>query len=149
MIPPRLILVPIDFEEVSDHALEHAIGLASALKATVHITHILQLPVYNFPDASFLASPELIARLSTSAQTRMNAVLAKLQNSGVTIESSLREGVPHEEVIAAAKAMNADLIVMGTHGRGLIAHALLGSVAERVVRTSPVPVLVVRKSESK
>jgi nucleotide-binding universal stress UspA family protein len=147
MIPPRLILVPIDFEEVSEHALEHALALAVALKATVHVTHILQLPVYNFPDASFLASPELIARLSTSAQQRLNAVLAKIQDRGVTIESSLREGIPHEEVIATAQAIGADLIVMGTHGRGMIAHALLGSVAERVVRLSPIPVLVVRKSE--
>ena len=143
----RTILVPTDFGETSDHALEAALDLAKALQAKLHVVHVYQIPVYGFPDGAFVPGPEIAARISESAERGLAAILERYGDRGVPLTKSLRTGAPHEEIVACAKELPADLVVMGTHGRGAIAHALLGSVTERVVRTSPIPVLTIRHRE--
>jgi nucleotide-binding universal stress UspA family protein len=147
MLTIRTILVPTDFGETSEHALEGALDLAKALGAKVHVLHVYQIPVYGFPDGAFLAGPEVATKISEAAQGGLDEVLARHKERGVPMTASLRQGAAHEEIVGTAKELPAELVVMGTHGRGLIAHALLGSVTERVVRTSPVPVLTIRHRE--
>ncbi len=142
----RTILAAVDFSETSDHALEVALDLAKTLGATLHVAHVYQIPVYGFPDGAFLAGPEVASRLAQASQRGLDELVARYADSGVAIVSHLREGPAHDGILEVAADVHADLLVLGTHGRGAIAHALLGSVSEKVVRTSKTPVLTVRKS---
>lgn len=143
----RTILVPTDFGETSDHALEAALDLAKQLQAKVHLLHVYQVPVYGFPDGAFVPGPEIATRISEAAQKGLDHVLERYASRGVPMTKALSTGGAAEEIVAVAKQLPAELIVMGTHGRGVIAHALLGSVTERVVRTSTIPVLTIRHRE--
>jgi universal stress protein A len=144
MISIRRILCPVDFSPTAEHALRYGLELARGMGAELHLLHVFQLPIYAMPDGALIAAPEQVATLSDRLQEELNKMAAAFP--GVT-KSYLLEGVPHREIDALAKKIGADLIVMGTHGRSGLAHLLIGSVAERVVRSSPVPVLTVRKPE--
>jgi nucleotide-binding universal stress UspA family protein len=143
MNPIRTIVVGTDFSEIADAALDQAIELARRLDAGIVIVHAYELPIYGFPDGALLATPEVAARLADHAQAGLDAVVRGRRNCGVPIQGHLRQGVPWEEILAAARTAKADLVVVGTHGRRGLAHALLGSVAERVVRAAGSPVLTV------
>ena len=138
------ILVPVDFSDASEQSLQVAIDLAKTFKANVHLLHVYQVPVYGFPDGAFLAGPDIAAKLSDAAQHGLNLIVEKHRDQGVQLTGVLRQGNPHEEILAVASEVLADLIVLGTHGRSGLSHALLGSVTEKVVRTSPVPVMTIR-----
>jgi nucleotide-binding universal stress UspA family protein len=138
----RTILVPVDFSETSKAALDYAVSLAHPLGARLIVMHAYELPVYGFPDGAFVASAEVATRLMSSAQSGLDAFVAPYRD-GVRIDTVLRQGIPWEEVRAVAEDVGADLVVIGTHGRRGIARALLGSAAEKIVRTSQRPVLTV------
>ncbi len=121
-----------------------AIDLGARLGASVTLMHAFQVPVYTFPSGALVATAEVMGSVTTAAQDALNDAAARYANRGVVITTLLRDGVPWEEVNAVATETKADLIVIGTHGRRGIARALLGSVAEQVVRTSLCPVLTVR-----
>ncbi|MGE5242014.1 MAG: universal stress protein [Bacteroidota bacterium] len=125
----RRILVPVDGSASADRALEHAIALAKAHAATLKIV---------FVDGADEISRQII-----------EVAAAKARNAGLQPESGLLVKLPTEEIggviLQEAGSWTADLIVIGTHGRRGLAHALLGSVAERVIRAATVPVLVVRR----
>jgi len=142
----RRILCPVDFSEASEHALRYAADLASALEADLHVIHAYQLPVYAMPDGAMMAGPEALTKLTDDLQKQLDALVARV-SAARRIETHLVEGVPHGEIADASKRLGADMIVMGTHGRSGLQHFLLGSVAERVVRTAPIPVLTVRTPE--
>ena len=144
MSPIKRILVPIDFGETSDGAADMAISLAATLGASVTLMHAFEIPVMSFPDGSIVASAEVLSGITTAAQTALTAAAAKRSNRGVAVDTLLRDGAPADEINAAALAMKADLVVIGTHGRRGLARILLGSVAEKVVRTCACPVLTVR-----
>jgi nucleotide-binding universal stress UspA family protein len=141
----RLILCPVDFSPSSDKALDFALDLARPLGARVELVHVYQLPVYALPDGAVLAGPELVIRLSTELQKSLDALAARREDT--KLGTHLVEGVPFREVTRLAEKLGADLIVMGTHGRTGLKHMLLGSVAERVVRASNVPVITVPKHD--
>ena len=145
MITFKLILCPIDFSDTSAHALETAIELATQLNAKIHLVHVYQYPAFSMPEAD-LATPidlslqyDYVDRLKQQLEDLRN----KYSDSGINVGSTLAEGVPYVEIVETAKKINADLIIIGTHGRTGLSHMLLGSVAERVVRSSVVPVLSV------
>jgi nucleotide-binding universal stress UspA family protein len=140
----RSILSPVDFGVGSETALDYALDLAQALGATVHLLHVYQIPVYGFPDGAFLAGPEIATRLSEAAQKGLDGLVARISARYPNVKGVLKQGNPADEICEAAKSLGVDLIVLGTHGRKGIAHALMGSVAERVVRTSNIPVLTIR-----
>lgn len=146
MISIRRILCPVDFSETSDYALKYALELGQRFGAEVHLVHAYQLPVYAMPDGALVAGPEAVASLTDKLQKDLTA-LGK-RHEGVT-KTHLLEGVPHREIDDLAKKLPADIIVMGTHGRSGLARVLIGSVAERVVRTAPCPVLTVHVPEAK
>jgi len=141
---PKTILVATDFAPCSDAALDYAVPLARALGAKIHLFHAYELPVVGLPDGVVLGNEELEQRVVTATRTALAKAIAKHEGSGVTIEPHLREADPREGILAAAKELAADLIVVGTHGRKGFVRALVGSVAELIVRAAVVPVTIVR-----
>lgn len=145
MIAFNLILCPVDFSDTATHALETAIELATRLNAKIHLVHVYQYPTFSMPEAD-LATPidmSLQNDYSERLKQQLEDLYKNYSDSGITINSTLTEGVPYVEIVQTAKKINADLIVIGTHGRTGLSHMLLGSVAERVVRSSNIPVLSV------
>ncbi len=138
--PTNLILVPVDFEAASTKALQIAKDLAARLGGEVVIAHVYQLPVYTYPGLEPSIMPGFHAEVTSAAE---RAVSALAQQEG-NLRAVLRQGDPATEILAAAEELKASMIVMGTHGRQGLAHLILGSVAERVLRKSSVPVLSVR-----
>ncbi|MEO6420848.1 MAG: universal stress protein [Polyangiaceae bacterium] len=139
----RTILVPVDFTETSDRALDYAVALAAKFQAKVFVMHAYEIPIYGFPDGAFVATGDVAARLATAAEKALDSLVRSRSDAGVPIVAALRTGVPWEEANAYASEIDADLIVIGTHGRRGLARALLGSVSEQVIRTTPRPVLVI------
>lgn len=137
----RRILVPVDFSEASEAALGSAIDLAKSFEAEVTVVHVLQPPLRAIPDAA-LVSPKELGDVTSILLQRLEELVARSSGRGVRLHATLTEGVPYIEITRLAKEH--DLVVMSTQGRTGLAHLLLGSVAERVVRTSPVPVLTIR-----
>lgn len=142
----RRILCPVDFSEPSDHALDYAISFADRLGAELHVVHVYQVPAYALPDGALLASADFVGQLSAELQKQLDALAAKHRKGDRKLETHLLQGPAPAEIVRLAGEIQADVIVMGTHGRVGLSHFFLGSIAERVVRTSPVPVLTVRKS---
>jgi nucleotide-binding universal stress UspA family protein len=144
MKPIKRILVATDFSECSERALDHAIALARAFGASITLLHAWEIPVYGFPDGSFIASPEASNRIMNAARDALTLTVDRRKDSGVRIEPELREDVAWMAIGAVAEEIDADLVVLGTHGRRGLSHALLGSVAEKVIRTCSRPVLTIR-----
>jgi nucleotide-binding universal stress UspA family protein len=139
----REILVPIDFTETSERALDYAVDLAKRLGANVTVMHAYELPIYGFPDGALVASVDVATRISQASQEGLDAALEKRQGSGVALRAILRDGPPAEEIATVALEQKADLVVLGTHGRRGLRRAIMGSVAEEVVRACTCPVLTV------
>lgn len=137
------ILCPIDFSETSDHAVSYAVLLARQLGAGLHLVHTWQLPVYTFLDGAVLLDAETVARVTDDLQKNLDAAVARHSEPELSVQGHLVQGIPDREIARLAQELDCQMIVMGTHGRTGVTHMLLGSVAERVVRTSPMPVLVV------
>jgi nucleotide-binding universal stress UspA family protein len=143
MVTLRQIVVPVDFTETSDKALAYAIEFARTMNASITVMHAYQIPVYGFPDGAYITTADVAAQISSAAQGRLDALVESVKPSNVPVTGLLRNGVAWEEINAVAAEVKADLIVIGTHGRRGLARALLGSVAENVIRTGVVPVLVI------
>jgi nucleotide-binding universal stress UspA family protein len=135
------ILVPTDFSEHAERALSTATNLARVLGATLHVVHVSPSVPYVGPP--FAPGRAFANDLMAASRKEFDAYMKTLRERGVEAMGTLAEGVAYVEINRVAEDTGADLIVMGTRGRTGIEHALLGSVAERVVRTSPVPVMVV------
>ena len=143
---PRNILVPIDFSAQCENALDYAIGLASKLDATIHLIHVIGLPAMGVPELGLALTSSVIEQMVNTNEAALEKLAAARRAAGAKIgEVLLRTGDAREMILHAAESVHADLIIMGTHGRRGLSRALLGSVAEWVVRVSPVPVLTVRK----
>jgi nucleotide-binding universal stress UspA family protein len=137
------LLVAIDFGEPSEHALETAIELAKSLGAALTVLHCYEIPSYAYGGMSFVAA-DLLGPIHDAAREQMGRVMSAVQKRVPGARGVLRRGVPWTEILVAIEETKPDLVVTGTHGRRGVSHALLGSVAEKIVRTSPVPVLTVR-----
>jgi nucleotide-binding universal stress UspA family protein len=147
----RKILVPIDFSEGSEPAIALAATLARTFKASIELVHVWQppalipLPVAVVPSGA-VAMPINMEELARStAGAEMKQVADRLRDEGVSdVRYRVGIGLPGRDIVELAELGHFDLIVMGTHGRGGIARALLGSVAEKVVRHAKCPVVTVR-----
>ena len=142
----KMILVPCDFSEYAEYAFRWALGLAEGWGAKVVLLHATPLFTHTgYPGEVFLLDfTKIEQELIADAEKRLNEFVAKKGTSPVTVETCAVLGDPFWEICQAAEREQADLIVMGSHGRTGLAHVLLGSVAERVVRHAPCPVLVAR-----
>lgn len=145
MFPLKAILVPTDFSDASQAALDYAKGLAEAFGASIHLVHVMEdLLAHAWSAEVYVASmPNLRDEVEREATQRLAALLTGDERTRFRAEAAIVAGRPFLEIIRYAKDRQVDLIVIGTHGRGAIAHMLLGSVAEKVVRKSPCPVLTV------
>jgi nucleotide-binding universal stress UspA family protein len=143
MKPIRKILVPTDFSEHSTLALTYAVDLAKRYDASVTLLHVYPVVNYAAAEGFALYTPEQLAKLITQLTTQLRASEAQARESGAQqVDSAMEQGDAYQEILEHAAGY--DLIVMGTHGRTGLKHALMGSVAEKIVRTSPCPVLTVR-----
>jgi nucleotide-binding universal stress UspA family protein len=149
MALPKTILVPVDFSETSEHALDYAVDLAKSIGAKIVVAHAYELPVYGFPDGAFVATVEIATRIMNGAQAGLQALVEKRKASGVEMKIELRQGNPVDEIHAIADAVGADMICLGTHGRRGLARVILGSVAEQVIRSAHTPVLAIRGEDKK
>ena len=138
MLTAKHILVPIDFSETSDAALKYAVGLAQAVTAQLYLLHV---PGKTGED---LEADFPIGQFESTARGRLEAVTGPEHLARIRPEYAVRIGTPADEIIRYATERDIDLIVMGTHGRSGVAHVVIGSVTEKVVRAAPCPVLVVR-----
>ena len=138
------ILHPTDGSEGSEAAAEHAIELARRYDASLHVVYAVRTDVV--PDAGGFG---VYDALEEAGQTAVDAAVERAEAAGVeTVEGAIERGRPHRVIVQYADEHDVDLVVMGTHGRTGLDHYLLGSVAEKVVRTSPVPVMTVRAPEA-
>ncbi|AKF08506.1 universal stress protein [Sandaracinus amylolyticus] len=138
MLQIRRILVPTDFSDAAEQALRYAVDLATKLGAEIHLVHAWQLSAYASPTS------DLAKGMERDLSRDLAAVAQRYGAHGVTVHRHLRMGVPYVEIVEAAKDLGCDLVVIGTTGKTGLEHFLLGSVAERIVRTSEQPVLTVR-----
>lgn len=145
MITLESILVPTDFSDHSEKALRYGVELATKFQATLHVIHALEPVPSTYIDGGFFPFED-----SGEVAEALREKLHKLEvpaPAGMEVVRQVCVGSPFVEITRYAKAHDIHLVVIGTHGRGAIAHMLLGSVAERVVRKAPCPVLVVREEE--
>jgi universal stress protein A len=143
----RRILVPLDFSPSSDRALAYAQALATDFGASLHLLHVVEdrLMTGPWPNDVYLGElPRLREGLIKDAEDRVSACASSLSATGLQVTGEVLIGGPSQTIVQSAAAPNVDLIVMGTHGRTGLTHLLIGSVAERVIRHAPCPVLVVR-----
>lgn len=142
------ILVPTDFSPCSARALDYALLLREKLGAKVTLIHVWEVPqgigIESMPFVAMQGGDRisLMDYVRAEAEKSMEELVASLTKRGIEVESRIVAGSAALMILEAQKDF--DLIVMGTHGRGVVAHFLLGSVAERVVRKAKTPVLTVR-----
>lgn len=146
MISLKTILVATDFSEPSEVAVRYGRALAEAFHASLHILHVvpdsLALPWATMADG--LAMADTQRQWERDAHERLERLLPESERQAVHAVLVTRTGDPVRRVTGYAVESGADIVVLGTHGRGPVAHMLMGSVAERVVRSAPCPVLTVR-----
>jgi nucleotide-binding universal stress UspA family protein len=140
----KQILVAIDFGESSQQALELGIELALKFGGALTLVHAYEIPVYAYDGASYVSAAELLAPIEATARRKLQSTLETVQKRMPAASALLRVGVASAEILAAIEEARPDLLVVGTHGRHGLGRMLLGSVAEKLVRLSPVPVLTVR-----
>ena len=142
----KRLLVPTDFSPTAGIALQYAVDIAPA-GASIHVIHVVDETglLAAYPEGMFLDPAVLRADLVESAQRQLADAIGKVSSATATVTLEVLVGRPVSAVVVeAAKARKSDLIVMGTHGRNAFARLMLGSVAERVLRTAPCPVVTVR-----
>jgi nucleotide-binding universal stress UspA family protein len=137
---PRRILVPLDGSDLAERALPLAMQLAARAEAEVILTHVVAAP--DGPDGDAAEGPLGLVR--EQARAYLHEVSQRLVEPGATLHTDVRVGPAAEGILAAADARRADLIAMSTHGRGGLGRWVYGSIADRIVRSAGVPVLVVR-----
>jgi nucleotide-binding universal stress UspA family protein len=150
MITLTRVLVATDFSEPSDTALSYGRELATRFGATLHVLHVAQSVYISTFGAGYYAAvaPDLQQQIEDEARRHLDELLVDSDKSGPpTVPAILTSGSPASSIVDYAKDHQIDVIVMGTHGRGALAHFVMGSVAERVVRLAPCPVLTVRHPE--
>jgi universal stress protein A len=149
MIQIKRILLPTDFSEYSAAARRYACAFSDQFEAELHLIHVIQDLAPLVPEPGVVVPPpgDYLRELEQNAQAMLERVLDPGWAAGKRIVRVVRQGPPFLEIVRYAKEMAIDLIVIGTHGRTGLAHVFMGSVAEKVVRKAPCPVLSVRHPE--
>jgi nucleotide-binding universal stress UspA family protein len=145
----RAILAPTDFSRHAEGAVRYACGLAERLGATLHLLHILSDIVPISPDPMLAPSypPEYYTESEAEAHEGLARVLDQIEVRPQAVEVAVRWGDAVDGIVDYTKSQEIDLIVIATHGRTGLSRVLLGSVAERIVREAPCPVLTIRNRE--
>ncbi len=136
------ILCTTDFSAESDRAIAYAVGLANQLDAKLHVVHVYAIPT-PIGSAGAGGHAKMLCEIRELAETEMKRLVRDWHQRGADLTPHVTSGSPARGIVEEAGRLSVDLIIMGTHGRTGLAHLLIGSVTERVVRTSPVPVLTI------
>ena len=144
MIKLKKILCPIDFSACSTYALTYAIDLSLKDHASLYLIHVMETYMGDIGDILKQINLLLDDKQTDSLKMRLINLIPDEIQTNISIDTLVVKGVPFVEIIKAAKGNQADLIVMGTHGKTGLDHILIGSVAERVIQRSPCPVLSIR-----
>ncbi len=148
MITLKQILLPLDGSACSQKALRYAVTLAQHFGAQVLALHVTP---GHWEQSSFEMGPDVVQKVQAEQRADADRIRAEVaavgQQAGVPCETQCLSGSAADMILQVAKGKAVDLIVMGTHGRSGLRHALLGSVAEKTVQRAPCPVLVVREPE--
>jgi nucleotide-binding universal stress UspA family protein len=149
MIALKKILVPTDFSSTSEVALKYARAFAQEFNASLDVLHVLEDPLVYPATMEWYPTPTVNyrAEMEKAARERLDGLIPEDERTELRAQLVTRWGSPFVEIVRYAKSENIDLIVMGSLGLGPIGHMLMGSVAEKVVRRAPCPVLVVRHPE--
>ncbi|WP_117365810.1 universal stress protein [Natrarchaeobaculum sulfurireducens] len=138
------VLAPTDGSDGSHAALKHALDLASTYDATLHTQYVVESSPAFAADLDDATEEEVYGSLYDAGRRTVEEVTARADAAGIDdVETSVDRGVPHEEILAYVDEHDVDLVVMATAGRTGSSRELIGSVAERVVRASPAPVVTV------
>lgn len=141
----KAILVPMDFSPHSEAALERAVELAKGFAARIHLLHSYAIPVRGVMPYDFAVPDGVWDGIRKAAEDKLAKIRARVTSAGVEASSEVSPALPAEAILSAAEEIDADLIVMGTHGHTGLKHVLLGSVAERTIRLAPCSVLTVKE----
>ena len=143
-LPKKNIVVPIDFSEHSEKALEFATSLAKGLGARIELLHCYPINPGGISPYGIVLPENLDREMRAAASSRMAEWREKAVDAGLDVDVTLTPAFPSESISAIAEEHGADLIVMGTRGLTGLRHVLLGSVAERTLRIAPCPVVTVK-----
>jgi nucleotide-binding universal stress UspA family protein len=145
MVVFKEVIVPTDFSEHSLRAVDYAIEIAEKFGSRLKLIYVIE-PFLQAADVSWTSVDfdELNKSHQKSAEQQLDQILKERIPKSVVAESMILFGKPFVEIVKVAREDNADLIVMATHGRGAVAHILMGSTADKVVRKAPCPVLTVK-----
>jgi len=149
MIRLAKLLVPTDFSEDSEQAARYAVELAKRFQAEIHCVHVVDIPADLLSTSDYYMtgpSEGFLDQIREESKKNLEA-FAKKNLAGVGVRTAFLEGSPFVEIIRYARNQEIDLVVIATHGRTGLKHVLFGSVAEKVVRKAPCPVLVVKRKE--
>jgi nucleotide-binding universal stress UspA family protein len=147
--PYRRILVPTDFSSTSEQAWRAAMELARTTGAELVLLHVLvEAPLYSETPFSGARLHEVYESAREWATKKLEQWAAQADAAGLVVRVEARAGVPYQEILTTARSAGIDLIVLGTRGRAGVERALLGSVADRVIRLAPCPVMSVRSAEA-
>ncbi len=142
----KKIMVPTDLTSHSTYVMRYAAKLAEQFGAEIHLVHVVEpVPVVYYEAAMF--TEESAAKLVETARKLMHKMPESPWSTGTKVVHEVMEGAPITQIVNYAKEHGIDLIVAGTHGRTGVGHLLLGSLAEKIVRMAPCPVLTIRKPE--
>ena len=148
MIKLRKVLVPTDFSESARHALTYGTSFAREYEAELTLLHVVEnLTVGYASDLFPVPMQEVFQEISGYAKTELAKLGAQAREKNVSVVEHVAQGKPSAEIIRFARETEIDMIVLGTHGKGMLDQALFGSTTERVVRRAPCPVLTVRLAE--
>ena len=140
------VLCPVDFSRHSEHALQYALAFTEAYNAHLEILHVVNLPLL----PSYWLDEDVYpvaARVKELSRQPLDELVGRCHDRHARVTGTVVEGTPFVEIVRAAKANDVDLIVMASHGRSGLKHVLIGGTAEKVVRQSPCPVLIVKHPE--
>ena len=148
MIQLKKILVPTDFSESARHALTYAISFAREYTAEVTLLHVVEDVAVSYASDLFpVPMAEVFQEISAYARKELGTLAAEVRARGVEVREVVVQGKPAAEILRVAREETFDMIILGTHGKGVLDQALFGSTTERVVRKAPCPVLTCRVSE--
>jgi nucleotide-binding universal stress UspA family protein len=142
----KRILLATDFSRWARRAEDYACALACSWRASLTVLSVAEFPPGLNPD--YAVNQQYLADLSKQASSQLGDLKGRAERRGIAVTTRVAMGIPSEEVITAARAEDSDLIVVGTRGKTGLAHVLLGSTAERVIRGAPCPVLAVRMEQA-
>jgi nucleotide-binding universal stress UspA family protein len=144
----KRILVPTDFSESARHALLYGTSFAREYEGELLLLHVVEnLTVGYASDLFPVPMAEVFDEISGYAKAELGKLGAEVREKGIRVREMVVQGKPSAEIVRVAREETADMIVLGTHGKGMLDKALFGSTAERVIRRAPCPVLTVGLEE--